>query len=56
MNRLDQSSEANRAEILDGLSRKWGDGWRERVGLGPGSFPPHNTGSAASWYLDPPRW
>ncbi|MEO7752026.1 MAG: glycosyltransferase [Terracoccus sp.] len=56
MNRLGQSSEANRAEILDGLAAKWGEEWRARVGLGPGSFPPHNTGSGESWYLDPPRW
>ncbi len=56
MNRTGESSEGNRAEILDGLTAKWGDGWRAEVGLGPGSFPAHNTGSAASWYLTPPKW
>ncbi|WP_165066437.1 glycosyltransferase [Marisediminicola senii] len=54
MNRTGQTSEGNRAEILDGLNAKWGDGWRAEVGLGPGSFPAHNTGSGASWYLAPP--
>lgn len=56
MSRTGQSSELNRAEILDGLTAKWGDGWRAEIGLGPDSFPPHNTGSAASWYLTPPQW
>ncbi|RFA13897.1 hypothetical protein B7R21_07490 [Subtercola boreus] len=56
MNRTGQSSEGNRAEILDGLNAKWGDGWRAEVGLGPESFPAHNTGSGASWYLTPPEW
>jgi GT2 family glycosyltransferase len=56
MNRLGETSEANRAEILDGMTAQWGAGWRALVGLGPDSFPAHNTGSAASWYLDPPRW
>jgi len=51
-----QPSEGNRAEILDGLTAKWGDGWRKSVGLGPESFPAHNTGSGASWYLTPPPW
>ena len=55
MTRVGQSAEDNRAEILDGMGRKWGPGWRARVGLSPGAFPPHNTGSAASWYLDPPE-
>lgn len=54
MNRTGQTSEANRAEILDGMNAKWGDGWRAEVGLGPNSFPAHNTGSGASWYLSPP--
>ncbi len=56
MIRTGQTSERNRAEILDGLTAKWGDGWRAEVGLGPQSFPAHNTGSAASWYLTPPAW
>ncbi len=56
MNRTGQTSEGNRAEILDGLNAKWGDSWRADVGLGPQSFPAHNTGSAASWYLTPPPW
>ena len=46
-----EPSEANRAEILTGLDGKWGDGWRSLAGLGPGAFPPHNTGSASTWYL-----
>jgi len=53
MERTGQSSELNRAEILGGLDAKWPQGWRARAGLGPGSFPAHNTGSAATWYLDP---
>ncbi len=56
MNRMGETSEANRAEILDGLDAKWGVEWRGEAGLGPDSFPAHNTGSAASWYLDPDRW
>lgn len=56
MNRTGESAEGNRAEILTGLDGKWGEGWRAEVGLGPGSFPAHNTGSAASWYLDPGVW
>ncbi len=56
MNRLGEPAERNRAEILDGLDAKWGPGWRAEVGLGPDSFPPHNTGSAASWYLTPQQW
>ncbi|GGF22880.1 hypothetical protein GCM10011399_15630 [Subtercola lobariae] len=56
MNRTGQSSEGNRAEILNGLNAKWGDGWRAQVGLAPESFPAHNTGSGASWYLTPPTW
>ncbi|HEY5820969.1 MAG TPA: glycosyltransferase [Propionibacteriaceae bacterium] len=51
MNRLGETSEANRAEILDGMNAKWGEGWRARAGLSPDAFPPHNTGSGASWYL-----
>ncbi|MDQ2755976.1 MAG: glycosyltransferase [Actinomycetota bacterium] len=53
MQRTGQSSELNRSEILDGLDAKWPQGWRARAGLGPGSFPAHNTASAATWYLDP---
>lgn len=55
MNRTGQTAEGNRAEILDGLNGKWGDGWRARVGLSPDSFPAFNTGSGASWYLSPPQ-
>ena len=54
MNRTGQTAEGNRAEILGGLDAKWGDGWRAAVGLSPDSFPAHNTGSGASWYLTPP--
>ncbi|MGV0110611.1 MULTISPECIES: hypothetical protein [unclassified Arthrobacter] len=54
MNRTGQTSEDNRAEILHGLDAKWGDDWRAEVGLGPDSFPAHNVGSGASWYLTPP--
>ncbi|WP_172582770.1 glycosyltransferase [Subtercola boreus] len=56
MNRTGQTSEGNRAEILDGLNAKWGDGWRAEAGLSPASFPAHNTGNGASWYLTPPTW
>ncbi|GAA0996350.1 hypothetical protein GCM10009563_16800 [Subtercola frigoramans] len=56
MNQKHQTSEGNRAEILDGLNAKWGDGWRAKVGLAAESFPAHNTGSGASWYLTPPTW
>ncbi len=56
MNRTGESSEGNRAEILNGMTAKWGAGWRAEVGLGPDSFPAHNTGSAATWYLHPPQW
>lgn len=56
MNRTGQSSEGNRSEILHGLDAKWGNGWRADVGLGPDSFPAHNVGSGASWYLTPPAW
>ncbi len=51
MTHIGRTGEQNRAEILTGLNAKWGDSWRARVGLGPGSFPAHNTGSAADWYL-----
>lgn len=54
MTRTGQTSEQNRAEILTGLNQKWGDDWRALAGLGPGAFPPHNTGSASSWYLTSP--
>ncbi|MEO3936431.1 glycosyltransferase [Dermatophilaceae bacterium Soc4.6] len=53
MERTGQPSELNRAEILDGMDAKWPGGWRARAGLGPDSFPAHNTGSAATWYLEP---
>ncbi len=46
-----ETGEFHRHEILTGLEAKWGPQWRAAAGLGPGSFPPHNTGSAASWYL-----
>jgi GT2 family glycosyltransferase len=46
----EETSEAHRAEILTGLERKWGPGWRAAAGLSPAAFPAHNTGSAASWY------
>lgn len=46
----DESAERHRAEILTGLAATRGDGWRAQAGLGPGAFPPHNTGSSASWY------
>jgi GT2 family glycosyltransferase len=52
MTRTGQSAELNRAEILTGLDAKWGDGWRALAGLGAGAFPPHNTSSATSWYLE----
>lgn len=51
MNRLGETSEANRIEILNGMDSLWGEDWRAQVGLSPDSFPPHNTGSGASWYL-----
>ncbi len=50
MHAVGRTSEENRAEILTGLDAKWGAHWRTRVGLGPGAFPAHNTGSAADWY------
>ena len=51
MDRLpEETRERNRAEILTGMNARWGDSWRERLGLGAGAFPPHNTGSAVSWY------
>lgn len=50
MDEVGRTAEQNRAEILTGLNGKWGDAWRAQVGLGPGAFPAHNTGSAASWY------
>ncbi|QWT23592.1 glycosyltransferase [Subtercola sp. PAMC28395] len=56
MNQTDQTSEGNRSEILDGLTAKWGVGWRAKVGLAPESFPAHNTGSGGSWYVNPPVW
>ena len=46
----EETSEAHRAEILTGLERKWGPGWRAAAGLSSAAFPAHNTGSAASWY------
>ena len=56
MDRVGASAEQNRAEILHGMDARWGSGWRAKVGLAPGAFPPHNTGSARSWYLEPERW
>ncbi|MGI3780287.1 MAG: hypothetical protein ACRYG2_05865, partial [Janthinobacterium lividum] len=53
MTRVGRTAEDNRAEILTGLDRLWGDGWRTLAGLGPDAFPPHNTGSAIDWYADP---
>ena len=47
----EETGEAHRHEILTGLQANWGSGWREKAGLSPASFPPHNTGSAAAWYL-----
>ena len=47
----EETSEAHREEILTGLERNWGPGWRAPAGLSENSFPAHNTGSAASWYL-----
>ncbi len=47
----EETGELHRNEILTGLDAKWGPEWRALAGLGPDSFPPHNTGSAASWYL-----
>jgi GT2 family glycosyltransferase len=46
----EETAELHRAEILTGLEIKWGPHWRDEAGLGPGAFPAHNTGSAASWY------
>jgi GT2 family glycosyltransferase len=56
MNRTGQTSEDNRAEILDGMDGKWGPEWRAEVGLSPNAFPAHNTGSGSSWYLSSPRY
>jgi GT2 family glycosyltransferase len=47
----EETSEFHRHEILTGLDAKWGPDWRAQAGLSPDSFPAHNTGSAASWYL-----
>jgi GT2 family glycosyltransferase len=47
----EETGEFHRLEILTGLDAKWGPQWRARAGLSPDSFPAHNTGSAASWYL-----
>ena len=53
MTRVGRTAEDNRAEILTGLDRLWGEEWRALAGLGPGAFPAHNTGSAIDWYADP---
>lgn len=53
MTRVGRTAEDNRAEILTGLDALWGAGWRGLAGLGPGAFPPHNTGSGLDWYADP---
>ena len=51
MDRLpEETRERNRGEILTGMNARWGNTWRERLGLSQTAFPPHNTGSAASWY------
>jgi GT2 family glycosyltransferase len=47
----EETGEFHRHEILTGLDAKWGPSWRADAGLSPDSFPAHNTGSAASWYL-----
>jgi GT2 family glycosyltransferase len=47
----EETSEFHRHEILTGLDAKWGPQWRARAGLSANSFPAHNIGSAASWYL-----
>jgi GT2 family glycosyltransferase len=52
MTRIGRAAEDNRAEILTGLDARWGDRWRALAGLGPGAFPPHNTGSGLDWYAD----
>ncbi|SEQ68050.1 glycosyltransferase family 2 protein [Microlunatus flavus] len=52
MTRIGRKAEDNRAEILTGLDARWGDRWRTLAGLGPGAFPPHNTGSGLDWYAD----
>lgn len=45
-----ETGEFHRAEILTGMEKLHGADWRALIGLGPGAFPPHNTGSSASWY------
>ncbi len=47
----EETGERHRHEILTGMDGLYPDGWRELIGLGPGAFPPHNTGSGESWYL-----
>jgi GT2 family glycosyltransferase len=47
----DETSEIHRHEILTGLQSKWGPGWRADAGLSADSFPAHNSGSSAAWYL-----
>ena len=47
----EETGEFHRHEILTGMESLYGDAWRPLLGLGPGAFPPHNTGSGASWYL-----
>ncbi|MHA3702982.1 glycosyltransferase [Jatrophihabitans sp. YIM 134969] len=46
----EETGERHRHEILTGLDGLYGPDWRPLVGLGPGAFPAHNTGSSASWY------
>jgi len=56
MDRLpDETRERNRGEILTGMNARWGDTWRARLGLSDDAFPPHNSGSAGSWYASD-RW
>lgn len=45
-----ETRERNRGEILTGMDARWGNSWRERLGLSAAAFPPHNTGSGAAWY------
>lgn len=46
----EETGERHRHEILTGLDGLYGPDWRPLVGLGPGAFPPFNTGSGESWY------
>ncbi|GAA1996341.1 glycosyltransferase [Nakamurella flavida] len=46
----EETRERARLEIVDGMDAKWGADWRARAGLSEHAFPPHNFGSAGSWY------